>query len=976
MSELTKSASNSDSVTMESSAEEATTQSNVIATTNSRESPKEAVDENPGDKDVAPNGGVGIVTERRRSKASRACDQCREKKTKCDFGDGSHSAVCSVCKKLGKTCTFARVPMKRGPVKGYNRHSEDADSVDGGNWGARKRSCSESFPEDSARGKIDLPPLNQYLPSSSSSGPQQKVHGMLSVVQQQQQLQQQQQQQQQQPHRVHPQQFWKVPYHEYQYQRRESVDSLASDVSNRRGSDQFAYAASNASSASPFYPMPQPPQPAYAQLSNAPHIEADLQYSKATAHLPALQRTSSSKSNSSQYPYSQFNNALPQHSSQQPFMSNLAQPQQTQNSDHEQFREFNPAFHSRKNSNASEAVSPSSSVKMVPVKMSAPTSNVPEKSLGNNLNRERSNSEHASFQRVPDGYPDAVAHDRTNASLGRSGSSTNKRSGSQASMDSHSPMGRSIVVYGKIPDNQLVDIYYEFIHPTFPVIPINKHTLTNEVLVINTQPVSHIHELNCYVLQWFRNSLELLVRVALKKPSGSAYDYSDGIVDVFDSQTTFIAALNESFQKIVDIHPRLRENDGVLSQKIKFIYLATFTILNYVLAFVGYDNSFVLGMSVTIFNELKLFRYLTYDAMDVVERPDGQDPIVASEEKGYNALFKRLYSILVIFDSLQSCTFGVPKLMSVPLPDLISDTFAYSADKWSLEQDKSRVDIMQQSLRLGDVLSRLSTGRKSTCIGPGAIWPDLQIQDTTNEISTSHFAQLLIESHKLVTRCVDVLPALSEQHIVELCFAICQVVTTMQRVLTAIMRANPTNSIDPNNRPPSQQVGGGVYANEHDKPSNTTESDMYKKLLGLNGNASTSLSQGTVSPFVVSMVAYVSNLLELVKQLPSTLIALVVRRLTLQSDSQRVVLELSNCMSELVQITSLLSVLKPYKMFEQTPRAFRGSSLALARRLRDRYENKPEEEEQNRQDKDQDPETLSLSDTIWGLLSTLELGWL
>ncbi|SCU92054.1 LAFA_0F07668g1_1 [Lachancea sp. 'fantastica'] len=972
MSESAKSGSNSDSLVRESSAEPATGQLNATGSTGSKEMLK-GVEGNIADKDVASNG-MGPVTERRRSKASRACDQCREKKTKCDFGDGSHSAVCSVCKKLGKTCTFARVPMKRGPIKGYNRQSEDAEAVDGGGWGSRKRSCSESFPEDSTRGKIDLvslPPLNQYLPSSSSSGPQQTVHGMLVGAQQQQHQQQYYQQQQQPQQQQQSQQFWKVPYHEYQYQRRESVDSLASDTSNRRGSEQYAYAASNASSASPFYPMPQPPS--YGPPPNVPQLEADFQDPRTTAHLPALQRSSSIQSNTSQYPYSQFNNVLPQPSAQQPFVSILTQPQHLQNGgNQEQFREFNPAFHSRKNSDVSEAVSPSSSVKMVPTKAPVSAPNVPDGALKSDLNRKRSQSEHSSIQQASEANSDGVAQAKPKVSMGRSASSTNKRSGSQASADSHGSIGRSIVVYGKIPDNQLIDLYYEFIHPTFPVIPINKHTLANDVLVINTQPVSHIHELNCYVLQWFRNSLELLVRVALKKPSGSAYDYSDGVVDVFDSQTTFIAALNESFQRIVDIHPRLRENDGVLSQKIRFIYLATFTILNYVLAFVGYDNSFVLGMSVTIFNELKLFRCLTYNETDLVEEDDGRDPVVAPGEKGFEILFKRLYSILAIFDSLQSCAFGVPKLMSVPLPDLIDVTFAYSSDKWSLENDRSRVEIMQQSLKLGHILSRLSTGRKSTRIGPGVDWPDVETQNTADKEPSSHFMQLLIESHKLVARCTEVLPELTEQHILELCFAICQLVTTMQRVLTAVMKTNPTNSIDSNNRPPSNTQQPGVYANQRhdDAAPSTTESDMYKKLLGLNGNANTSLSQGTVSPFVVAIVAYVSNLLELVKQLPSTLIALVVQRLTLQSDSQRVVLALSNCMSELVQITSLLSVLKPYKMFEQTPRAHRASSLALARKLRDRYS------EKSNNLVNADIETRSLSDTIWGLLSSLELGWL
>lgn len=56
---------------------------------------------------------------RKRSKASRACDECRKKKIKCDAMEEPRlSEVCSNCRRSGAECEFSRIPQKRGPSKG------------------------------------------------------------------------------------------------------------------------------------------------------------------------------------------------------------------------------------------------------------------------------------------------------------------------------------------------------------------------------------------------------------------------------------------------------------------------------------------------------------------------------------------------------------------------------------------------------------------------------------------------------------------------------------------------------------------------------------------------------------------------------------------------------------------------------------------------------------------------------------------
>jgi hypothetical protein len=59
------------------------------------------------------------IPPRKRSKVSRACDECRRKKIKCDAQSDTGEAPCSSCARSSIRCLFSRVPQKRGPSKGY-----------------------------------------------------------------------------------------------------------------------------------------------------------------------------------------------------------------------------------------------------------------------------------------------------------------------------------------------------------------------------------------------------------------------------------------------------------------------------------------------------------------------------------------------------------------------------------------------------------------------------------------------------------------------------------------------------------------------------------------------------------------------------------------------------------------------------------------------------------------------------------------
>ncbi|KAF2020872.1 hypothetical protein BU24DRAFT_10138 [Aaosphaeria arxii CBS 175.79] len=62
---------------------------------------------------------------RKRSKVSRACDECRRKKIRCDATNENGPEACSSCKRTGARCQFSRQPMKRGPSKGYIKELAD-----------------------------------------------------------------------------------------------------------------------------------------------------------------------------------------------------------------------------------------------------------------------------------------------------------------------------------------------------------------------------------------------------------------------------------------------------------------------------------------------------------------------------------------------------------------------------------------------------------------------------------------------------------------------------------------------------------------------------------------------------------------------------------------------------------------------------------------------------------------------------------
>lgn len=96
----------------------------------------------PAQPTLAPAGSVGgtqsqyalgdMTPPRKRSKVSRACDECRRKKVKCDAASETGDETCSNCRRSNVRCMFSRVPQKRGPSKGYIKELADRiNSIEG-----------------------------------------------------------------------------------------------------------------------------------------------------------------------------------------------------------------------------------------------------------------------------------------------------------------------------------------------------------------------------------------------------------------------------------------------------------------------------------------------------------------------------------------------------------------------------------------------------------------------------------------------------------------------------------------------------------------------------------------------------------------------------------------------------------------------------------------------------------------------------
>ena len=131
---------------------------------------------------------------------------------------------------------------------------------------------------------------------------------------------------------------------------------------------------------------------------------------------------------------------------------------------------------------------------------------------------------------------------------------------------------------------------------------------------------------------------------------------------------------------------------------------------------------------------------------------------------------------------------------------------------------------------------------------------------------------------------------------------------------------------------------------------------------------------GTVSPYIIAIFREVSNVVELIKNMPTSLIGCVIGTHTPNFDSQPLVLQLSQCMNNMLQIATFTSSLRPFKIFKYDPNdQTKNNSLAAV----PIYKSKIQDSLPTLQTP-VTPQQIMMTqfiETAWRLADTEELGW-
>ncbi|CCH46704.1 hypothetical protein BN7_6301 [Wickerhamomyces ciferrii] len=612
------------------------------------------------EQQVVGNGGVNsnnteaqdssnnnqIHHQRKRSKVSRACDDCRRKKIRCDatFSSTSNSVMkpCTTCLKNNSTCSFDRVPLKRGPTKGYTKPDGESTRERSKSSTSRRSSSMSNHPalqqvpqqtnpqlRPNSSSPITLPPLisltnnvplKSYGNSNNSSAPRSSSNGNNSLDvsnsisqptsprrgstfsqgggdqplnSQSLSISQQQQQQQQATNNGPIPQglFWKVPYSQGPFDRRGSVDSVSSSFSDSR----------------------------------------------------------SSRFSSNSIPGSGIN----------PNTSNS-----------------NFLFGARPSVNYESSVISDSEDDRV-------SNYSPRASIdASRANRSRSNS----FN-VP---PQPTSPAMSISSLHSLNQGFNK----------NMILQNSNVALAQQQQHQMVEIYYQLIHPSFPILPLNKQSLGN-LLAIPSSKNQEIQEINNLIVHSFYSSLDGLIISASR---GARSPSIISMQQVNSDQTTSLNPLQiiaTNFTNLIRVFPQLQSKFNLYSQNIVILFTSSIVLLSYSIALLGFESDIYISSSVAVFNKLKIFRLFW----------DKSHQVTADNYDDYNSILKRLYVSLDIVDTLQSLSFGIPKLISIDydpsIVDILFPSFNDSASVNGLD-----FEMAKRNMKFGLILTKISSSRK------------------------------------------------------------------------------------------------------------------------------------------------------------------------------------------------------------------------------------------------------------------------
>lgn len=481
---------------------------------------------------------------------------------------------------------------------------------------------------------------------------------------------------------------------------------------------------------------------------------------------------------------------------------------------------------------------------------------------------------------------------------------------------------------------KVLGIYYNFFHINFPVIPINKSKFTDMLDPEKPNVIDEIRQINNEIIQCFKTALEVLVfcKIKQRRSSKSTKSWSRDSLCDFQKGLYYIQNFNkciaDCFQSLITIKPVLKQNSSVIPSRIKFIYFSTIIVLNFILILAGEESSLLLGPSVGVFNEFQAHKlFLPF------ENTSSMLLLNSNEESGdeildYAVLFKRLYILLNILDTLQSFRLGQPKLINLNFGSAIETYFSdKTGNNQVVEKAPVALDNILRNLKLGEFITYFVLNRKSLQVNvPHHLlftnqtdYGEFAVEKGEHDNIAGKFETLLKKKEILIRKLLNI--EQKNDHILENCCnsdaemknigeLVCSMITLVSGILDSITNMNAENSVDLDSKPLPNAYFAQDSEEELMSPTQSITSNLASEE---NTRCTTKDLMGTVSIFMLPMVEECYNIISLIGPIPTTLISLYIRNGNMAKGINDRIMTLSTALNELVQITALFNTLEPFR---------------------------------------------------------------
>ncbi|QHS71597.1 Eds1p [Saccharomyces paradoxus] len=488
--------------------------------------------------------------------------------------------------------------------------------------------------------------------------------------------------------------------------------------------------------------------------------------------------------------------------------------------------------------------------------------------------------------------------------------------------------------YDEISFCKVLDIYYDFFHINFPIIPINKNKFTGMLIPKKPQVFDETQKISNEIIERFKTALEILVFCKIKQRRSSKSTKSWSRDNLCDFQKglyyiqNFNKCIDDCFRSLITVKSILRQNSSVIPSRIKFIYFSTMIMLNFILILTGDESSLLLGPSVGVFNEFKAHKlFLPFENTASMPLLNSNEKI-DDEQLDYAVLFKRSYILLNILDTLQSFRLGQPKLINLnfgsPIGTYFSDEIGHNQ---IVEKNPIILDNILRNLKLGEFITYFVLNRKSLQVDISqhllftnqTDYEDFAVDKGEHNDIADKFQFLLKKKESLIRELLNI--EQKNGHILKTSWnsdaemnkigeLVCSMITLTSGILDSIANVNAENSVDLDSKPLPNTYSETDSEEESMSPTQRITPNLANEE---NKRYTTKYLTGTVSVFILPMVEECSNIIRLIGPIPTTLISLYIRNGNMAKGMNNRIMMLSTALNELVQITALFNVLEPFR---------------------------------------------------------------